>query len=133
MNARLISALFLLTALYDGVLGLVFLAAPSAVFQWADVPPPNHLGYVQFPAALLVIFGLMFLSVARDPFVHRDLMIYGILLKASYSGLVFWYWFTTGIPGLWKPFAVIDLVTAILFAWSYATVQDTRVPVADAG
>jgi hypothetical protein len=117
---RPISALFLLAALYDGVLGAAFLAAPGAVFRHWNVTPPNHFAYVQFPAALLLVFALMFVEVARDPRAHRDLIVYGILLKLSYCGLAFWYWFTTDIPGLWKPFAVIDLVTAGLFAWSYA-------------
>jgi hypothetical protein len=81
--------------------------------------PPNHWGYVQFPAALLVIFGLMFAQIARDPVRNRDLIVYGILLKAAYCGITSWYWFTAGIPGLWKPFAVIDLAMAILFVLSY--------------
>jgi hypothetical protein len=119
---RAISILFLLTALYDGGLGVVFLVAPSAVFAWSGTTPPNHVGYVQFPAALLIVFALMFLAVARDPVKHRDLMVYGMLLKASYCGLAFWYWFSTGIPAMWKPFAVIDLVTLGLFGWSYAAV-----------
>lgn len=122
-DTRLISILFLCSALYDGLLGLAFLVAPAAVFRMADVTPPNHFGYVQFPAALLIVFALMFVAVAREPMAHRDLIAYGILLKLSYCGLAFWYWFQTGIPGLWKPFAVIDLATAILFAWAYASLN----------
>jgi len=68
---------------------------------------------------LLLIFALMFAAIARDPIKNRDLIIYGILLKLSYCGMVFWYWFTAGIPNLWKPFAVIDLVMGALFVWSY--------------
>jgi hypothetical protein len=53
MNApNWIRPLFWLAALYDGVLGAVFLAAPSWVFTQFNVAPPNHLAYVQFPAAL---------------------------------------------------------------------------------
>ena len=116
---RPIQALFLIAAFYDGALGAIFLIAPGPVFQWANVTPPNHWAYVQFPAALLIVFGLMFTAIARSPADHRNLIVYGILLKVSYCGIVSWYWFTAGIPGLWKPFAVIDLVMAVLFAWSY--------------
>jgi hypothetical protein len=116
---RSIQALFLIAALYDGALGAIFLIAPGPVFQWANVTPPNHWAYVQFPAALLVNFGLMFAAIARDPAGNRSLIVYGILLKVSYCGIACWYWFTAGIPGLWKPFAAIDLVMAVLFAWSY--------------
>jgi hypothetical protein len=114
-----IRALFLIAALYDGGLGLAFLLAPGLVFRLGDVTPPNHWAYVQFPAALLLIFGVMFVAIARNPIKNREMIIYGILLKLAYCGITFWYWFADGIPGLWKPFAVIDLVTAALFVWSY--------------
>jgi hypothetical protein len=116
---RPIRALFLIAAVYDGALGAIFLIAPGPVFQWANVTPPNHWAYVQFPAALLIIFALMFVAILSNPTGNRSLIVYGILLKLSYSGIAAWYWFTAGIPGLWKPFAVIDLVMAGLFVWSY--------------
>jgi len=28
-----------------------------------------------------------------------------------------------GIPGMWKPFAVIDVVFLVLFAWAYARLR----------
>ena len=127
MNAlQAVRALFLLAALYDGVLGAAFLIAPEWVFRTTEVTPPNHWAYVQFPAALLLIFALMFAAIARNPAGNRSLIIYGVLLKAAYCGIAFGYWFTAGIPDLWKPFAVIDLVMAILFVLSYR-VLGTRV------
>jgi hypothetical protein len=114
-----IRALFAIAALYDGGLGLLFLIGGGAVFARYHVTPPNHWGYVQFPALLLIIFGLMFAAVAWKPGENRNLIPYGMLLKASYCSIVFYYWFTSGIPSLWKPFAVIDLVFLILFVLSY--------------
>jgi hypothetical protein len=119
--SRWIVALFLVAAFYDGVLGLLFLAAPGLPFDLFDVTPPNHMGYVQFPAALLLIFGWMFLTVARDPVRNRGLILYGIALKIAYCGVCFGYWFTTDVPVFWKPFAVIDVAMGVLFALSYAT------------
>ena len=116
---RLVSTLFAIAGLYDGVLGAVFLVAPEAVFNRFGVPPPNHFGYVQFPAALLVVFGIMFFAIAARPRANRNLIPYGILLKASYCGLVFGYWFTQGLPDMWKPFAVADLVFGALFVWAW--------------
>ncbi len=110
--------LFWLAALYDGLLGLTFLVAGNAVFGWFDVAPPNHMGYVQFPAALLIVFALMFVAIARKPVANRRLISYGILLKASYCGVVFYHWMATDIPGMWKPFAVFDLVFLCLFLWA---------------
>jgi hypothetical protein len=119
ITTRFIKALFLIAALYDGALGAVFLIAPGWVYRVADVTPPNHWAYVQFPAALLLIFGLMFAAIAAKPIENWKLIPYGIMLKAAYCGVTLWYWNTEGIPGLWKPFAVVDLVMGFLFLWSY--------------
>lgn len=108
---------------YDGILGLAFLVAPSPVFAAFGVTPPNHWGYVQFPAALLIVFALMFFAVATKPGPNRNLIPYGILLKVSYSGIVFGWWMTSGLPDMWKPFAVIDIVFAALFFWAYRSLR----------
>ena len=122
MNSpKWISPLFWLAALYDGLLGLAFLVAPGQPFEWCQVTPPNHVGYVQFPAALLLIFGLMFVAVAWDPPGRRNLIVYGILLKVAYCGVAGFHWAASGIPGMWKPFVVIDLLMALLFVWAYGS------------
>jgi hypothetical protein len=125
-SAKFIGPLFWIAAAYDGLLGAVFLAAPLAPFDWFSVTPPNHAGYVQFPAMLLIIFGLMFAAIALDPPGKRVLIPYGILLKAAYSGIVFYYWFTSGVPGMWKSFAVIDVVMGVLFVWAYVDLAAAR-------
>jgi hypothetical protein len=119
MNRSMISALFYLSALYDGVIGALFLLVPWRLYAMTDVTPPNHWAYVQFPAAVVLIFGLMFLAVARNPEENRQLIPYGILLKAAYSGIVIGYWLLQGIPNMWKPFALADLVFGVLFVWAY--------------
>jgi len=124
MTAKaLIRALLLVAALYDGLLGIVFLVAPLWPFHLFGVPEPNHRAYVQFPAALLIIFALMFLEVARAPERSVNLILYGVLLKLAYCGLAFGYWFTTDIPGMWKGFAVADLIMGILFVWAFRTLR----------
>jgi hypothetical protein len=126
-SARTVSWLFIVAALYDGILGLVFLLAGGDVFAWYNVTPPNHFGYVQFPGALLIVFGLMFLAVARNPAANRNLVPYGIMLKISYCGVVFYYWLRSGIPNMWKPFAICDLVFLILFVWAYSALSRAEV------
>ena len=117
---RWIALLFGLAAVYDGILGLLFLLAPGYPFQLFHVTPPNHLGYVQFPAALLLIFALMFAGITLDPLRRRGLICYGILLKAAYCGVSGYYWMSAdGIPAMWKPFTIIDLVMGVLFILAY--------------
>ena len=124
MNApKWVSPLFWLAAAYDGILGILFLAAPGFVYAKFNIEPPNHFGYVQFPAALLLIFALMFIAVARNPIANRGLIVYGILLKVAYTSLTAYYWLTTDIPMIWKPFMWIDLVMGGLFVAAYAALK----------
>ncbi|MEI7902153.1 MAG: hypothetical protein WCK89_18010 [bacterium] len=118
-----ITALFILAAIYEGLLGLAFLFASGTLFRWFGVEPPNHPGYVQFPGALLVVFAVMFTAVAADPRRNRNLIPYGILLKASYCGVVSFHWITSALPGMWKPFCIFDLLFLIAFAWAWAELR----------
>ncbi len=119
-NKTAVRALFVVAAVYDGFLGLLFLFAAGWVFRTFGVAPPNHMGYVQFPACLLIVFAIMFLAIASQPAKNRNLIPYGMLLKVSYCGVVFWHWFISQVPYMWKPFAVADLVFLVLFAVAYA-------------
>ena len=121
-----IRALFWVAAAYDGLLGVAFLVAQGAIFELFNVTPPNHPGYVDFPAALLVTFGILFAAVARNPEANRNLIPYGMLLKVSYCGTAFWFWFSEGIPGMWKPWTIADLVFLVLFWWAYRELAPDR-------
>jgi hypothetical protein len=120
MKRTWINVLFYITAFYDGLLGVYFLFFSMSVYDAFGVTRPNHTGYVQFPALLLIIFGFMFLRIAREPSRYRELMWYGMGLKAAYSGVVLFHlWFGEGMPSMWVPFAVIDVAFLILMflAW----------------
>ncbi len=117
-----IKPFFMVAGLYDGVLGLLFLAIPYKLFILTNVPPPNHIGYIQFPALLLVIFGIMFLNIARSPVANRNLIFYGILLKMSYSGVVLSHWMLGVMPIMWVVFAIFDLIFLVLFVVARKTI-----------
>lgn len=121
-----IRGLFFFAALYDGILGVWFLVAPGQPFRMFEVTPPNHMGYVQFPAALLLVFALIFFRIARDPVEHVGLIPYGVLLKVAYCGVTFFYWATTGIPWMWKPFALIDVVMGVAFVLAFFHIRGGR-------
>lgn len=123
MSIFWIKVVLIVCGIYDGLLGIVFFLVPATVFRVAGVTPPNHYGYVQFPALLLVIFGVMFLRTAVDPVAKREQIVYGMALKASYFGLVFWYQFHGGIPALWLPWAWADLAFFLLFLASWRSVS----------
>jgi hypothetical protein len=118
--------LFTLAAMYDAALGAVFLVLPKGLFLAFGVTLPNHLAYVQFPAALLIVFSIMFVAIAVRPLENRNLIPYGILLKISYCGIAFAYWRAGDIPNMWKPFAIIDLICGILFCMAYISLGKRR-------
>ncbi len=119
MSIKLIRLVFITSGIYDAFLGAVFLLFGLEVFRLAGVTPPNHIGYIQFPALLLILFGIMFLRIAGDPDGRREWILYGMGLKFSYFGVVFWHALHGGVPLLWIPWAWADLVFFLLFlaAW----------------
>ena len=119
MIANWMRPLFVVAGLYDGLLGLAFLICAPRIFNSFGVTPPNHFGYVQFPALLLIIFAIMFFRIAQNPVGNRDLIFYGIALKLSYCGVAFWHHLHGGIPFMFVPWAWADLVFLLLFllAW----------------
>jgi hypothetical protein len=119
MTLPIVRVLFAVAGVYDFVIGLAFLFFGPRLFDATGIPHPNHWGYIQFGAMLVMVFGIMFFAVARDPAANRNLIPYGILLKLSYSGLVAYYWVTTNCPTIFKPFAVIDAVMLVLFLVAY--------------
>jgi hypothetical protein len=121
-----IRLLFAVAGVYDLLIGVAFLFFGQQIYDAAGVPHPNHWSYIQFSALLLVVFGIMFFAVAYAPQANRNLIPYGMLLKLSYVGLVAYYWVTTDVPLLFKPFAVIDAVMFVLFLLAYGRLAATR-------
>jgi hypothetical protein len=123
-----VRVLFVVAGVYDGVLGVAFLIVPAQLFQMFGVPPPNHFGYVKFPALLLLVFAAMFFTVACNAVKYRSLIPFGIGLKIAYCGTIFWYALTTGIPAMWMPWAWADLAFLLAFvaAWRVTGRIETR-------
>ena len=119
MNAQWIKAVFYLSAIYDAILAVAVLFFWQSIYTMFGVTPPNHPGYLQSPALVVLIFAAIFYRIAREPLRNRDLIPYGIALKLSYSGVVFWHSLSGGIPAMWHPFAWADAVFLALFivAW----------------
>ena len=119
MSNRRVRLLFVVAGVYDFAIGFAFLFLGRQLFDLTKIPYPNHWGYVQFSSLMLMVFGCMFYTIARDPIGNRNLIPFGMLLKISYVGIVSFYWLTTGCPFLFKPFAIIDFAMLVLFALVY--------------
>ncbi len=106
---------FAIAAFYDIVLGLGVLLFFRRLYESAGIPLPNHDAYVQFAASVVLVFGIGFAMVAREPRAHRGIIVLGVLFKLAYGGTVLGHFFLASIPLLWTWFAWIDLVFAAAF------------------
>jgi hypothetical protein len=121
MSQLWIRLLFVVCAAYDFCLGLAFLVSGPQLFEQYKVPAPNHWGYIHFCCLMLMIFGLMFLAVAIRPRANRNLIPYGALLKLSYVAVTGYYWFSEGIPWVFKPFLFMDAAMLAGLVWAWLT------------
>ena len=126
MNMKWMKALFAASAVYDGIVACVFLFFGPVIFDYFGIERPNHPGYLHFPALLLIVFAVMYWRIASDPERFRDLIPYGIGLKVSYCAVVFYHWFTGGIPALWIPFAWLDFIFVILFVQAWKNIGNVN-------
>ncbi len=115
MKREWIRPLFVIAAVYDLVLGLVFLLAYPAVYRSFGVELPNHPAYVQFAAAVVAIFGFAAWYVAQAPERNRDIIKLCVLLKVAYVVVVLGWQIRGHMPGMWVPFAWIDLAFLVGF------------------
>ena len=123
MKVKTIKLLFIISALYDFLLGVIFLVGFRKIYNYFDIALPNHDGYVQFGAAVVAIFGVGFWFVAQDPQRNRDIIKMGILLKLSYSGVAVYHAALGNLPGIWLPFAWFDLIFLVLFVRALKTLK----------
>jgi hypothetical protein len=115
MVPRWIRPLFVVAAAYDLILGLAYLFAYPALYARFGVTLPNHPGYVQLNALFVAIMGVGFWFVAQAPERNRDLIRLGVLFKAAYAGIVFYYNSRGLMPRMWLPWAVCDLLFMFAF------------------
>ena len=120
--------LFMIAALYDIVLGITLGLAFKPIMTRFGIVLPNHDAYVQLPAALVTIFGIAFALIAAAPRERRDLILLGILMKISYSGIVLGHAAAGNMPGMWTWFAWADLAFAIAFAAAWRALAASHTP-----
>lgn len=115
---RWIKTLFVVAGIYDFVFGVIALVASPLIFRLAGVTAPDP-GYIELPALLVILFGIMFIAIAANPAARREFILYGIGLKAAYSGVVFWHQLTSQVAFFFVPLAWTDFTFLVLFvlAW----------------
>lgn len=114
---------FLISSIYDVVLGVLFFLFYKPVFNFLNITIPSHPEYLQMSAAFVMVLGIGYFFVYRNIARNRDLWKLGILYKITYSLLIFYYYFilhTANITFLY--FAFIDVIFVVLFLMLYGKV-----------
>ncbi len=110
--------LFFAAGLYNLALGALALHMAPAVFAFMKTPLPP-LPFVHFPAALLLVFGLLYWHLIFRPDLGRVLIPYGILQKLAAAGAALWFWLKGPLPWPWLIPGVVALVFLVLFLWAF--------------
>lgn len=117
---------FLIAALYDIILGIVFFFAYGPLFEMLGIAVPNNTSYIHLTAGFVFVQGVGYWLVYRDPAANLGIVRLGIVYKAVFAGLAFYY---LAIGQLLHPvflvFAVADLAFLVGF-WLFLRAPEAR-------
>ena len=107
---------FLVAALYDIVLGAAFFVFYGPLFSALSIALPNNTSYIHLTAAFVVVQGIGYWFVYQDPDANRGIVKLGVVYKAAFSGLTFYYWATGGLlHPIFGLFGVLDVLFLVGF------------------
>ena len=115
-TANFFKAFFLVAALYDVILGVVFFFFYRPVFERLGAPLPNNPSYIHLTAGFVFVQGVGYWYVYRDMLRNIDLVKLGTIYKAIYS-LVALYYLAIGqlVSAIFAWFAVFDVLFLLGF------------------
>jgi hypothetical protein len=120
--------LFLVVAVYDLILGLIFMFFSKSVFNFLEITDklPEFSGYLTLIGGYVFVLGLAYYLIYRgDLHKNVDLILIGLLYKLVYCAITFYYFIVGDIPHILflALFGVLDLVMFILMTECYLTVK----------
>ncbi len=116
--------LFLTSAIYDGLLGIVFTFFHVRAFEALGIREklPQFGGYLSLLGAFVFVIGVAYYLISRgDLRRNLDLILVGTLYKLAYSATVFYYALMGSVPHLIfvTVFGVADMIFFLLMAECY--------------
>lgn len=116
-NLRFYRAVFLVAALYDLILGTVFLFLYPWVYGVMGIPLPTEPAYLQMAAAFVLVQGMMYVLVYRNLEGNRDLILVGATYKAAYAVISLYHLGAGDLPHpFFAVFGVLDIGFMVVFA-----------------
>ncbi|MFN8635500.1 MAG: hypothetical protein U0893_16765 [Chloroflexota bacterium] len=108
--------LFVVAALYDGILGVAFFFLYQPIFQLLGIPLPDNASYIHLSAGFIFVQGVGYWLVSRDLQRNLDLVRVGALYKAIYVAVAVYYLGTGQIlHAVFAWFGLFDFVFLLLF------------------
>jgi len=110
--------LFLIAAIYDIFLGIIFMFFYKPIFSLLGIPLPNFTAYISLLSVFLIVLGIGYYYISKgDLRKNRDLIKVGTLYKFAYSGVALFYLIIGALPHLAFAlvFGVADLIFGLLF------------------
>jgi hypothetical protein len=119
--------LFLLVAVYDIILGIIFMFFSKSTFELLGIPEklPEFEGYLTLIGVYVLILGIAYYLIYRGNLQkNRDLILIGILYKLGYCAVTFYYFMIGNIPHILflALFGVIDFIMFLLMLECYDTI-----------
>jgi hypothetical protein len=127
MNTKYYKGLFLVSALYDFILGIGFVFFYKTIFKITGMNLPENPAYLTFCAILIALFGVLLFMIYTNLDGSRRLIIYAILVKFAYVGTVLYYYLLVGSSYVDMPFLIFagfDLIFAVLFIQSLKYIKN---------
>ncbi|MCZ4694594.1 hypothetical protein DWB61_06020 [Ancylomarina euxinus] len=123
--------LFLVAAIYDLILGLVFLFFSRWAFKLIGISDklPEFIGYLSLIGAFLLVIGLAYFLIYKgDLQKNIDLILVGLMYKLAYCSIAFFYALVGNIPHFifFALFGILDLIMLILMLECYMWVSKNR-------
>ncbi|MFM9108959.1 MAG: hypothetical protein ACKOWF_19910 [Chloroflexota bacterium] len=114
-------------AIYDGVLGLLFLVAYGPLLTILGVPLPENPIYLQLAAGLIAVMGLLQYFAWKNGAVHDETIMALVVFKALYVLLAIFSGIRGELPHpVFGVFAAIDLAFMAIFLGMLRTGGETR-------
>ncbi len=111
-----IRATLLIGAIYDGILGILFLVAATPLMDLLGIPMPPNPIYMQLAAGLIAIMGLLQFYAWRDLERNADIIRVLIAFKAFFILLAGWAQLQGELPHpIFGVFALIDVAFLVAF------------------
>jgi len=109
--------LFLVAAIYDFVLGILFFFFYEPIYAYFNITLPVYPMYLQMAAAFVIAMGVGYYFVYTNLYRNIDLVKLGVVYKLAYSGVTTYFYFTNLANIVFFWFAIIDAIFLVLFVW----------------